>query len=145
MKKNLYKAIFLLLLISCKTQYATNKDADQMRESYLYAFKMSYFKKLLIEGFNNSNAIKDVIAFDRSGYGEPILLMEDYKLIDSLVKIDNKLMMQDSLNRIGRVAEGVQGKHIFDYALNKYQSKWLDSLTKERFKIYKRKEAESDK
>jgi hypothetical protein len=55
-----------------------------------------------------------------------------YKYIDRLVEIDNQKMIQDSIARIGRGSEGAQGKRIFDYALLKYQSKWLDSIAKYR-------------
>src|SRR6185295_15553702 len=141
MKMKIFKVMFCILLIGCKSQYQITYR-KQMKESYLYAFKMNYFKRLLLDGFNKSDAIKNVLAADHSGYGEPILSIEDIELTDSLVNIDNKIMVLDSLNRIGRVSEGSQGKHIFDYALGKYQSKWLDSLARERYKIYKRKERE---
>ena len=111
-----------------------------MKEIYIPNFKLIYFKKLLIAGHNNTSEIKSIVYADHSGFSEPILSMEDYDLIDSLVKIDNNTMILDSINRIDRVAEGAEGKHVFGYALNKYQSNWLDKLSKERFKIYWRKE-----
>ena len=80
--------------------------------------------------------MKNILVIDRSGYGEPILSIQDIQFIDSLANIDNNTMVQDSLNRIGRVAEGAQGKPVFAYAMYKYQSKWLDSLAKARYKIY---------
>jgi hypothetical protein len=111
----------------------------EMKEIYLHDFKMTYFKKLLIAGYNNTNEIKNVVRGDHSGFTEPILTDDDHDLIDSLVKAGNNTMTQDSINRIGRVAEGAEGKHVFDFALSKYQSKGLDKLAKERFKIYWRK------
>lgn len=137
MKKNIYILISYVLLTSCKIQYGSKQYYHQMRESYLYAFKMNYFQRLLLEGFNRSDEIKNILILDRSGYGEPILSNQDIKITDSLVKIDNEIMVQDSLNSIGRVGEGAQGKHVFAYALYRYQGKWLDSLAKERYKIYK--------
>ena len=113
-----------------------------MKEIYIPNFKLTYFKKLLIAGHNNTNEIKSIVFADQSGYSESILSSEDYDLIDSLVKIDNQTMITDSINRIG-VAEGAEGKHVFGYALNKYQSNWLDKLSKERFNIFCRKEKQS--
>jgi hypothetical protein len=127
--------LFYILLIGCKTQYQVSYK-KQMKESYLYEFKMGYFKSLLLEAFNRSDEIKNILLHDRSGYGEPILSLQDIKLTDSLIKIDNQILIQDSINKIGSVGEGAQGKHVFTYALYKFQSKWLDSLAKERYKIF---------
>src|SRR5215204_2305717 len=133
--KLILSIICLVLIIvssSCKsTQAWTNKK--EMKGIYIPNFKLTYFKKLLIEGYNNTNEIKSIVFADHSGFSEPILSMEDYDLIDSLAKINNDIMILDSIKRIGTVAEGAEGKHIFGYALNKYQSNWLDNLSKERF------------
>jgi len=143
MKKSNYKIIFCVLLAAaCKAPQVSETDQNQIEESYVYDFKINYFRKLLREGFNNSDAIRNVLASDHSGYGEPILSEDDQKLIDSLVKIDNKNMVSDSLKRIGTVAEGAQGKHVLDYSLFKYQSKWLDSIAKARFQMYKGRRGE---
>ena len=131
--------VLIISVSSCKsTQGWTNKK--EMKGIYIPNFKLTYFKKILIAGYNNTNEIKSIVFADHSGFSEPILSMEDYDLIDSLVKIDNHAMILDSINRIGSVAEGAEGKHVFGYALSKYQSSWLDKLSKERFKIYWRKE-----
>ena len=129
--------MFCLILIGYNSQCQTTY-MKQMKESYLYDFKMSYFKTLLYEAFNRSNEIKKILLLDRSGYGEMILSYEDNKLIDSLVKIDNQIMVRDSLNTIGRVGEGAEGKHVFVYAIGRYQSKWLDSIANARCKIFLR-------
>lgn len=80
--------------------------------------------------------MKNALAKDKSGYGEPILSIEDLTLIDSFSKVDNQSIVLDSIRRVGRVGEGVQGKQILSFALFRYQSKWLDSLAKERYKIF---------
>ncbi len=135
------KKIFIIIVISflfaCKG-LKQSRNNKQVKDAYSYSFKMSYFKKILLEGFNKSDAIVSVMSIDQSGFGENILSIDDYKFIDSLAKLDNKIMIQDSLNKIGRVAEGAQGKHIFDYAILKYESKWLNRLTKKRYKIFKK-------
>jgi hypothetical protein len=137
---NVFSILFIVVVsISCKsTQSWTTKK--EMKEIYIPNFKLTYFKTLLIAGYNNTNEIKSIVVADQSGYSESILSIEDYDLIDSLVQLDNHTMILDSINRIGKVAEGTEGKHVFGYALNKYQSNWLDKLSKERFKIYWRKE-----
>ena len=136
MISNKFKVVFCLFLVGCETQHIQERNNNQIRDSYLYAFKINYFKKSLIEGFNNSEEIIAVMARDKSGYGEPILSNEDERMIDSFVKIDNRVMIQDSLNRVGKVSEGAQGKHTITYALSRFQSKWLDSLAKERYKVF---------
>ncbi len=143
MKKITLKLICIILLAGCKPSYqATYKM--QMKDAFINAFKLTYFTKVFYEGFNRPTEIKEKFATDGSGYGEPLLSMEDYALIDSFVASDNKQMYKDSINRIGTVSEGSQGKHVLSYALSKYQSKWLDSLARARYKIYKRKEEEID-
>lgn len=142
MKKILYPLFYLTVLFSsCKsTNFKSN--FEQIKQSYLYDFKMTYFKKLLLESFNHSSAIKEILLIDRSGYGEPILSSFDYGLIDSLVKISNKKMVKDSTQSLGRVGEGAEGKRIFDFALRTYESKWLDSLAKVRYKKYVKEQVE---
>ena len=135
--KRLSSTILLcFLFFVCTAQNRQKLIEKEMEVAYIHDVKLHYFKRFLVYGLNNSEAINAVMAADRSGYGEPLLSKEDYQLIDSLVKIDNEKMKQDSLARVGRVGEGAQGKHVFSYALSKYQSKWLDSLAKDRCKIF---------
>ena len=126
--------LFCLLSVACKPYRLTFKG--QMSDSYLYDFKMMYFKKLLLESFNRSEEIKKILISDRSGYGEPLLSIEDYKILDSFVLIDRNRLVQDSLNSIGTIGEGAQGKHVFAFAIGRYNSKMLDSLAKARCKFY---------
>lgn len=132
-KTKMMVLIVCILILSCKS-FTGLSYSQQMKEIYLYIFKLTYFKKLLLIGYNNSPEIKEVILTDQSGFSEIILTPADYLLIDSLVRIDNSILVQDSLNRIGRVAEGAEGKRIISYALEKYQSRWLDKLAKQRYK-----------
>ncbi len=107
-----------------------------MKEFYIYAFKMAFFKRILLDGFNQSEEIKTILLQDRSGYGEPILLASDRLIIDSLSNAANNKMIQDSVRSVGKVAEGAQGKRVLDYALTTFQSKWLDSIANARYKFY---------
>lgn len=79
---------------------------------------------------------------DHSVYGEPILSADDYSFLDSLAIAENQKMTQDSVNRIGKVSEGAQGKRVFDYVLQRMNSKWLDSIAKERSKPFVKQQKE---
>ena len=135
--------VILLILISCKvSQNVIYKR--QMKESFLYTFKLEYFKKLLIKIYNNTDAINSILSQDNSGYSEELLTISDYAIIDTFSTIDNYKITQDSIDRIGRVAEGAQGKHILSFVLYKFNSKWLDSLAKARYKIYYRESLKNE-
>ena len=138
MSNKIKHLVCCIVIFSCKKIAITNSYNKHIKESYIYDFKIKYFKKLLVAGFNNSESIKKIVDEDRSGYGESILSIEDYKIIDSVIKNDTKIIIQDSINKVGAVSEGAQGKHIFTYALNKFDSKWLDSLSKARYFFFKK-------
>jgi hypothetical protein len=108
---------------------------QQYEEIYIHQFKLIYFQKLLQAGFNNSEEVKSLIQFDKSGFTEPVLTPDDYELIERMVQADQQQMRDDSVARIGRVAEGAEGKSVFSHVLHKLESKWLDSLAKERYKL----------
>ena len=57
---------------------------------YIDQFKLTYFRQILSKGYNNSKAIQEIISSDHSGFTEPILTEDDYKLIDSLTTVDNE-------------------------------------------------------
>ncbi|MFN7821727.1 MAG: hypothetical protein ACK5PO_02080 [Bacteroidota bacterium] len=136
MKKSLKSLLMCLVLIGCKPYEQSVKYKKQMEEAYVFTFKITYFRQLLTEAFGNSDAIREALATDHSGFGEPILSIQDLALIDSFSKVDNQVIVLDSVDRVGRVGEGAQGKQILSFALFRYQSKWLDSLAKVRYKRY---------
>ncbi|MFN9999295.1 MAG: hypothetical protein ACK52X_06715 [bacterium] len=136
MKKSLKCLLMCLVLIGCKPYEQSVKYKKQMEEAYVFTFKITYFRQLLTEAFGNSDAIREALATDHSGFGEPILSIQDLALIDSFSKVDNQVIVLDSVDRVGRVGEGAQGKQILSFALFRYQSKWLDSLAKVRYKRY---------
>jgi hypothetical protein len=114
-----------------------------MKDTFIYDFKITYFKKLLLSGYNNSNEIKSLMEGEQSGFGEIILSIDDYNLLDSIVNLDNAAMVKDSLNG-NRRAEGTQGKRVLGYALDRYNSKWLDNLARARYDIYKKSKKDTD-
>ena len=120
-------------LVQCKTDQQVKSERKQFKEVYINQFKLTYFRRILIAGFNQSESVKTLIGFDKSGFTEAILSEYDYKFIDSLVYIDNQYMMADSSSSIGK-AEGAEGKHVLGYILNKLESRWLDNLAHDRFK-----------
>ena len=141
--KIIFKTVLSLLTIvilffeSCKTSEGSVSHRKMYKEIYIDQFKLTYVRKLLLKSYNNSNDIQNIMNLDRSGFTEAILTIDDYRLIDSLTKVDNNKLTMDSTNSIGRVAEGAEGKHILGYVINKIQSKWLDSLANKRYKYAK--------
>ncbi|RYG49917.1 MAG: hypothetical protein EOO01_11850 [Chitinophagaceae bacterium] len=91
---------------------------------------------LLKKGFNNSPEYLKAVALDNSHFTEPLLSEESYNLIEKYTTQDNDLMTKDSLESFGRRAEGGEGKQVFYFALEKYNSKWLDSIAKVQAKMY---------
>ncbi len=88
---------------------------------------------MLIKSYNNSNAVREIIDNDHSGFTEPILTVEDDKLIDSLTTLDNDKMTIDSTEG-NRRAEGAEAKRSLSFILDKLSSRWLDSLADARYK-----------
>jgi hypothetical protein len=107
-----------------------------MKETYVYSFKITYFKKMLLAGFDNSNEIRHILNEDHSGFAEIILSIEDFQFIDSIVGADKVKIVSDAAASIGKVAEGADGKHVFDRALERYQSRWLNDVARKRSHSY---------
>ena len=118
----------------CKSAHQLTSEESEYKSIYIDQFRLTYFRQMLLKGFNNSNAIQEIIKFDRSGFTEPVLTLDDFNLIDSLTTVDNLRMQADSARSIGRVAEGAEGKHPLGFILHKINSKWLDSLAQKRYK-----------
>jgi hypothetical protein len=130
-----YFILFTILLInpSCEATRRTPSLKSEYNDIYVNQFKLTYFRQLLIKSFNNSNAVREIISNDHSGFTEPMLTEKDYTLIDSLTFKDNEKLIVDSAE--GRLrAEGAQGKRPLEYIMEKLTSKWLDSLAKQRFR-----------
>jgi len=123
-----------LISTSCESTRRTSSLKEQYKDIYLDQFKLTYFRQLLVKSYNNSNAVREIIGTDHSGFTEPILTDGDYKLIDSLTTVDNQHLIADSTEGRRR-AEGAQGKRPLGYIQDKLTSKWLDSLAKQRLKV----------
>ena len=129
----------VLLNIQCVTSAQVSDEnhgqKNQYKEIYVNQFKLVYFKELLRKGFNNTDAVNNLLSSDHSGFTEPILTDDDFRVIDSLVEKDNLMMVKDSINRAGRVAEGAEGKHVLQVILDRIQNNSLDVLAKKRYRI----------
>lgn len=126
-------SVILLVGINCKSTHSPASQKATHKAIYIEEFRLAYFKHLLIKSYNNSDAIQEIISNDHSGFTEPVLKENDYKLIDSLTIIDNEKMKNDSTKGNLR-AEGAQGKMPLGFILKKLKNKWLDSLANERFR-----------
>ena len=123
-----------MMITSCDSKRRTTTLKTQYKQAYLYQFKLDYFRQFLLKSYNNSNAVWEIIRKDHSGFTEPMLTEDDYNLIDSLTSIDNQKLIADSTDGRYR-AEGAQGKRPLGYIMERLNSKWLDSLAKQRLKI----------
>ncbi len=133
------KFIFFVLLafmigLQCKSIHNSTSHKEMYKSIYIHQFKLTYVRQMLIKGFNNSNAVQELMRVDNSGFTEPILTTDDFKLIDSLTTIDELKMEMDSTERVGIVAEGAEGKHPLGFILDKLDSKWIDSIASKRYK-----------
>lgn len=133
----------LTITISCENTSRTQTLNKQYKEVYLNQFKLVYFRQLLKKSYNNSNAIREIIGDDHSGFTEPILTEQDYTIIDSLTTFDNQRLIADSTESHLR-AEGAQGKRPLGFIMDKLTSKWLDSLAKRRLEINRVSDSWSD-
>ncbi|HRO84789.1 MAG TPA: hypothetical protein PK110_08220 [Niabella sp.] len=139
MIKYIFKFVFIVLIMGTSCSYHSRSFSNgQMKKIYIKQFKLTYIRMLLLKGYNYSDAVKEIIGKDNSGFAEPILFEEDYHLIDSFTTIDNDKMKLDSIEGIDR-AEGAQGKRPLGYLIDIMKSKFLDSLSKSQYKINKKK------
>ena len=131
--------IYALLLLAsfiglqCKSTHNSTTRKAMYKNIYIDQFKLTYFRQILIKGYNNSEAIQEIISSDHSGFTEQILTEEDYTLIDSLTTVENERLKIDSTEG-NRRAEGAQGKRPLGLILDRLNSKWLDSLANKRYK-----------
>ena len=124
----------VLLIASCESSRRARSMKVQYKTTYINQFKLLYFRQLLAKSYNHSNAVQEMISTDHSAFTEPILTDEDFTLIDSFTTIDNQYLVADSAEGHRR-AEGSKGKRPLGYIMEKLNSKWLDSLAKQRLKI----------
>ncbi len=128
--------ISLYILVSgCKNNRHLTYNKS-LKHAYVYDFKITYFKQLLLEGFNKSEAIKEVLNNDASkGLSDSQLSLQDIEIINHYAKMGNIEMEKASIKNPG-MAEGSEGKYVFSFALERFNSQWLDSLSNARYNIF---------
>lgn len=124
--------IFIPLLIGCSTS-SQNSWNQHMKEAYISDVKQVYFRDCLKHGFDNEE-IRKLNRIDRSIMTDGVLGVSLYEKLDSLSKLTAQRMIQDSINSVGRVAEGAEGKSVYGSCLREYNSAWLDSLARKEWK-----------
>lgn len=124
----------LLVALQCKSTYESASQGAIDKAIYIDQFKLTYFRQILAKSYNNSIAIQEIIRSDYSGFTEPVLTEDDYKLIDSLTTADNEKLKIDSIQGDQR-AEGAQGKRPLGFILDRLNNKWLDSIANRRYKV----------
>lgn len=120
--------------LQCRTANTTRREIRMYKKVYIDQFKFVYLRQALLAGYNNSAAISEVLSQDHGGFTERILTIADDHLIDSLASALNEELIADSLAGKNMRAEGADGKRPLYFILDRYQSKWLDSLAKKRYK-----------
>jgi hypothetical protein len=126
----------LTFLFGCKQNTNKSESYTSIKTLYTKEFKLVYFEELLKKGFNSDKGYLQATSIDRSNFAEPMVSPDDLKLIDSITFQDNQKMVLDSIQSILTRAEGAVGKQVFTYALDRYQSRWLDSIANSRFIIF---------
>lgn len=134
-KFTLILPLIILVCTQCQSAKRSRYLRKEYKSIYIDQFKLTYFRQMLNKGYNNSEAIKEIIRSDHSGFTEPILTDDDFRLIDSLTKLDNQQMVIDSANGNAR-AEGAHGKRPLAFILGKLNSRWLDSVAYTRYKTW---------
>ena len=130
----------LLTHLHCATTRSEREEIKQFKPIFIDEFKLQYVQNLLRTGYNHSHVIDSLLRQDGGNFTEPLLSVSDHALIDSLVKIDYEKLQLDSIERIGHVSEGSEGKHVLTYVLMKFNSKLLDSLANASYQIWKKNE-----
>ncbi|RZJ66556.1 MAG: hypothetical protein EOO50_09290 [Flavobacterium sp.] len=118
-----------LLLVACASQ----KDRKSDKEIFVYEFKIHYFKKCLKYGFGDSPEIQRILALDKSGYSEPVLGML-YIEIDSLAKKRAMYYKLLDINSTKEHTGASKKERVLSNCLCDYNSKWLDSIIKKKYK-----------
>ncbi|WP_181308982.1 hypothetical protein [Rufibacter sp. XAAS-G3-1] len=135
MKFNYSLAVIIIttLLASCRAKYGGwegNKYSKSSKTAFIESFKTLAFCNCVEYGNNKQLNLQSKDASCRY----PDYLYGEGKIIDSIAKSASNKIRLDSIDRDGRVAEGMDGKRIMDICLELYNSKELDATAKLRFK-----------
>lgn len=121
MKKTGIFFLIILMFYRCSTLKQHEK------KEYKERFKTELLCECLKYGFNESKEIKKLLKEDKSlVFDEPF--DKKHGVIEELAKLTYQKIRKDSINTIGKVAEGAEGKRVFQQCLKVYNSKKIDSL-----------------
>ena len=137
----LSNVVFMTALVSCNLKYGSVKEKvyeKNLRSAFIEDFKTVSFCRCLEYGNNYRLNLKN----DDLSCAFPDYLYSEIAFIDSLASIEKSRIKADSVARIGKVAEGMEGKRVVDICLEFYQNKQLDALAKARYKIIEKQNKE---
>ncbi|WP_144266373.1 hypothetical protein [Pontibacter ummariensis] len=98
-----------------------------MEDAFVEDFKTSSFCKCVESGSNQT--------LDDVSCRYPDYLYSEAQTISNLAKLEGDKIRIDSIRRVGRVAEGMEGKRAIEMCLKFYKSRELDSVARARFKL----------
>jgi len=148
-KKNI-----IILLISCLiflsfSFFNSNENKTESKKDFkntqisdnLPEFKLSFFCMCLKEAHEGSAAINEILQNDISQGRDFPLGIHNYRLIDSLAREVNNMILKDSIQRTKyfcsrcdeeefnrKRTNGLIGKRIMTHCLDYYESEELDSI-----------------
>ena len=114
------------LIFSCRSQ---RELVGIGKKDFIEEFKTLSFCRCIENGSNR----KFNLAAEDVSCRLPDFMYSHYAVIDSLGKIEAIKIKQDSVSRIGRVAEGMDGKVILFHCIRSMNSKALRKIAKARY------------
>lgn len=137
--------IILLLIFSsaailgCSTKYKSGHDrvySKNLQSAFLEDYKTLSLCKCLEYGHNQKLNLRE----EDVSCAFPDYMYSEINTIDSLARNERSRILADSAARIGRVAEGMEGKRVMEICLDLYKSTELEALAKSRLKALKKQE-----
>ncbi|GHA61239.1 hypothetical protein GCM10007389_12060 [Pontibacter akesuensis] len=117
-------------LIGCRAKYVVGNErryTQNLKDAFVNDFKTISFCECLKAG-NDYKTSEDVSC------RYPDYLYTEGDVIKNLIQVEQGKITRDSIDRIGRVAEGMEGKRVVEICMEFYQSKALDSVARSRFR-----------
>ena len=132
MRKIVYVFV-AFFLFSCAVTDRNIKYIKDFKED----FKVQAYCSCLIQGYGNKKISSEMVKVDKSFFSPYINSIYSKDLFEIGVK-EAIIIKNDSLNSVKVVSEASAGKKVIIHCLNFYKSKRLDSITKIKFKQWKK-------
>jgi hypothetical protein len=123
-----------LLIVGCRTKtgvFENGRYSKNMKEAFIGDFKTLSFCRCV----ENANDQQLDLAKEDVSCGAPDYLYSEIKIIDSLARKEADNIRRAEAERNYPRAEGMEGKEIISNCLAFYNSKQLEAIAKERFRI----------